>query len=107
MAQDLNNMSRKELEQLRRNIDDALSTLADRERKSALEAAERAAAEHGYSLADLTGAAGAKSKKGKPKTPAKYRNPEDPTQTWSGRGRKPRWINEAEAAGRPIADFEI
>ncbi|MCZ4261731.1 MAG: H-NS histone family protein [Limimaricola soesokkakensis] len=106
MAHNLHEMSRKELEKLRKDIDEALSTVSQRERKAALEAAERAAAEHGFSLAELADAAG-KGRKSKTKNPAKYRNPEDPTQTWSGRGRKPRWINEAEAAGRPLSDFEI
>lgn len=27
---------------------------------------------------------------------AKYRNPADPTQTWTGRGKKPAWMAEAE-----------
>ncbi|MGR3464150.1 H-NS histone family protein [Limimaricola sp.] len=106
MTQNLHEMSRKELEKLRKDIDDALSTVSQRERKAALDAAERAAAEHGYSLAELADAS-AKGKKTKAKNPPKYRNPEDPTQTWSGRGRKPGWINEAEAAGRPLSDFEI
>src|SRR5690348_9656362 len=26
--------------------------------------------------------------------PAKYRNPDNPTQTWSGRGHTPRWMDE-------------
>jgi len=103
---DLDGMSRSELMRLRADVDKAISTLADRERKKALEAAERAAAEHGFSLADLTGAV-ITGKRGKSKSPAKYRNPADPTQTWSGRGRKPRWINEAAAAGRDLSEFEI
>jgi DNA-binding protein H-NS len=103
---DLDSMSRSELMRLRADVDKAIATLADRERKKAIEAAERAAAEHGFSLADLTGAA-MPGKRGKSKSPAKYRNPADPTQTWSGRGRKPRWIIDAAAAGRDLADFEI
>ena len=106
MDHNLNEMSRQDLEKLRKEIDEALSTVSQRERKAALEAAERAAAEHGFSLANLADSA-SKGKKSKTKNPPKYRNPEDPTQTWSGRGRKPRWINEAEAAGRPLSDFEI
>ncbi|HEX7816211.1 H-NS histone family protein [Dyella sp.] len=31
----------------------------------------------------------------RPALPAKYRNPSDPLQTWSGVGRKPRWVVEA------------
>ena len=34
----------------------------------------------------------AKGRKGKASVPAKYRNPEDPTQTWSGRGKRPLWL---------------
>jgi DNA-binding protein H-NS len=38
--------------------------------------------------------------------PAKYRNPETDA-TWSGRGKPPRWITEAEAAGKSRDDFLI
>lgn len=103
---DLDSLSRSELMKLRGDVDKAIASLADRERKKAIEAAERAAAEHGFSLAELTGVP-IPAKRGKSKSPAKYRNPADPTQTWSGRGRKPRWIIEAAAAGRDLSDFEI
>jgi DNA-binding protein H-NS len=103
---DLENMSRAELKKLRADVDKAIATLETRERKKALEAAERAVAELGFTLAELTGVPMA-TKRAKSKSPAKYRNPADPTQTWSGRGRKPRWIIEAAAAGRDLAEFEI
>lgn len=38
--------------------------------------------------------------------PPKYRNPEDGA-TWSGRGKAPRWITEAESAGKSRDDFLI
>jgi DNA-binding protein H-NS len=103
---DLNSMSRGELVKLRADVDRAIATLADRERKKAREAAERVAAEHGFSLAELTGIA-ASAKKTKSKSAAKYRNPANPAETWSGRGRRPRWIVEAAAAGRNLSDFQI
>ena len=37
----------------------------------------------------------------------KYRNPGNPAETWSGRGRKPRWVEEQMAAGRALSDFLI
>ena len=37
----------------------------------------------------------------------KYVNPADPSQTWSGRGRKPRWMEDALAAGARLEDFLI
>ena len=55
-------------------------------------------------LDDLT-KAGGKGKK--PVGIAKYRNPKNPSETWTGRGRKPRWLNEAIAAGADISDLEI
>ena len=38
---------------------------------------------------------------------AKYRNPEDPSQTWAGRGLKPRWLAAAIKGGGKIEDFAI
>jgi DNA-binding protein H-NS len=103
---DLNSMSRAELVKLRADIEKAISTLAERERKKAREAAERVAAEHGFSLAELT-TGGGSPKRVRSKSPAKYRNPADHSQTWSGRGRKPAWIHAAAKAGRDLRDFEI
>lgn len=105
MTVDLSTMTRAELEQLRRKIDQALVRLEKKERKMALEAAEQAARAHGFSLSELTGPSGRGAEK--PKAPARYRNPEDPSQTWSGRGRQPRWIKEGLAQGKSLDDFEI
>ena len=33
------------------------------------------------------------------KVPPKYRNPADPQQTWTGRGRSPQWVQALRAAG--------
>jgi DNA-binding protein H-NS len=35
---------------------------------------------------------------------AKYRNPTNPSETWSGRGRKPKWVEEKLAAGRSLEE---
>lgn len=37
----------------------------------------------------------------------KYRNPDDESQTWAGRGKRPRWFVEALAAGRTEQDLII
>ena len=39
--------------------------------------------------------------------PVKYRNPADASQTWTGKGRKPRWLVEQLAAGKRLEDFEV
>jgi DNA-binding protein H-NS len=38
---------------------------------------------------------------------AKYRNPENPTETWAGRGLKPRWLTAAIKSGKSLEDFAI
>jgi DNA-binding protein H-NS len=37
----------------------------------------------------------------------KYRNPEEPAETWSGRGRQPRWVIAQLKAGKKLDDFAI
>ena len=45
-----------------------------------------------------------------PKTPkqstvkGKYRNPDDPDQQWSGRGRQPAWVKAWIASGKSVED---
>lgn len=41
------------------------------------------------------------------KASPRYRNPADGAQTWTGRGRQPRWVAEALASGRSLDDFKI
>ncbi|WP_210529164.1 H-NS histone family protein [Rubellimicrobium arenae] len=107
---DYEKMSRKELMQLRANIDKAIATVGDRDKRNALKAAEDAARDHGFTLNDLMPLIG--QVRGRRKATSsgeggepRYRNPENPEQTWSGRGRRPRWVHEAEAAGRPLEDL--
>lgn len=42
-----------------------------------------------------------------PRVLPKYRNPKIPTETWSGRGKQPRWLAAAIKSGRKIDDFKI
>jgi DNA-binding protein H-NS len=42
-----------------------------------------------------------------PKVIPKYRNPAQPSETWSGRGRQPRWVQLALQSGQMLEDFEI
>jgi DNA-binding protein H-NS len=42
-----------------------------------------------------------------PKVEPKFRNPNAPSETWSGRGKQPRWVVELLAAGRDLDEFRI
>jgi DNA-binding protein H-NS len=37
----------------------------------------------------------------------KYRNPENPSETWAGRGLRPRWLVAAMKGGKKLEDFAI
>lgn len=107
MTIELGSMSRKELDKLREDVDRALQAAEARDRNEALKAAERAVAEFGFTLSEVSTGTKAKSPTKGTRAKAKYRNPNDPTQTWSGRGRKPGWIHDALARGSDITDLEI
>jgi DNA-binding protein H-NS len=42
-----------------------------------------------------------------PRVLPKYRNPNEPTETWSGRGKQPRWLAAALTMGHTIEEFVI
>ncbi len=58
----------------------------------------------GFTLAELTGGGTSKRKAAQP---PKYRHPENPSTTWSGRGRQPGWITEAVENGQSMDAFLI
>jgi DNA-binding protein H-NS len=37
----------------------------------------------------------------------KYRNPDQPSETWAGRGKRPRWLLKQLKSGKRIDDFRI
>lgn len=58
--------------------------------------------------ADLTSSNGeGKPRRNYPRVLPKYRNLAAPYETWSGRGKQPRWLVAAIKTGRKIDDFRI
>jgi DNA-binding protein H-NS len=37
----------------------------------------------------------------------KFRNPDEPSETWAGRGMQPRWLRKQLGSGKRIDDFRI
>ena len=68
---------------------------------------EALAAAQGYSLEELLGDTGATSKRASKPVAAKYCHPDEPSLTWSGRGRQPKWIVEFLAKGGTIESLAI
>lgn len=102
---ELETLSLKELRQLQKDVEAAISDFKDREKRKALAEVEAFARERGLNPADLAELVGRKGKKSV--GAAKYVNPADPTQTWTGRGRKPGWVSDALAAGKTLEDLAI
>lgn len=111
MSIDLNKLTVPELEAL---IAEA-GGLIEKKRADALVTAkaeiEKIAAATGYSVEELLGLRAGKARKVAtgPKKPVadKYRNPKDHTQTWSGRGKRPKWLQEVLDRGGKLENFLI
>lgn len=68
---------------------------------------EALAAKSGYSLDELLGEASEKARKVSKPVAVKYRHPADATLQWTGRGRKPKWIEEYLATGGTLEAMTI
>lgn len=110
---DLKQLSAKELLELSQEAVALAEAKKDEEKKTLRAAIIQQIHDAGYALDDIfPGAAPLKSKSptklaGKPQAAAKYRHPDNPALTWSGRGRKPNWLAAEEAAGRALSEFLI
>lgn len=103
---DLNQLSLRELKDIQGRVNKAIATYEERKRKEVFAELEAKAKEMGYSLTELLGTAPARGAK-RPNGEPKFANPENPSDTWSGRGRKPRWFIEAIAAGREESEMLV
>jgi DNA-binding protein H-NS len=103
---DINSQIKKHDEQIAQLRKQA-EALRNQERASVIEEVRKKIAEYSLTASDLKLVSRGGGRKGVTgKATAKYRSPNG--ETWSGgRGRKPRWVMEALAAGRSLSDFEI
>lgn len=97
MTINLDDLSLKELKALQSRVAKAISEFGDRQRRAALAEVEEIARAKGFTLAELTGISAPRKRA---PAAAKYANPANKSDTWSGRGRKPRWFAAALKAGK-------
>jgi DNA-binding protein H-NS len=102
---DLDKLDLDELKTLSKDIEKAIKKRETDNLKKARDAAEAAAKEYGFSLDEVTGAK--MPRRNAEKSDAKYRNPDDAKQTWSGRGRQPQWYKDAVAGGRSPEELAV
>ena len=105
MAIDLKSLNQNQLTDLVRRAELRLKELEVEKKVRLREKMTALAKAEGLSLDEVIGKAGARKTRGKVKP--KYRNPADKSQTWSGRGKRPRWFNAALTAGKKESDMLI
>ena len=101
----LEKMSLKDLLELEDKVQAAISEAKDRERIELKQKIEEMASESGFSVEELF-VRGRASLKGRTVAP-KYVNPDNRAETWTGRGRKPKWLVAKLASGAKIEEFAI
>jgi len=107
---DISKLSIKELQDFLARIPNELNKRKLQEKTKLLDEITQIASKRGYSIKELIGKAprsakgkkvGAKAHARKP-VPVKYRDPQHRNLTWTGRGRKPRWVTEWLAKGKTM-----
>ena len=123
MSIDLKGLSAKELSVLIREAQKRKTIVSERQPIEKVRAQlTKVAKAAGYTLDEIFGAP-ATAEKGKrgpkaakaagktgrklPKVQPKYRNPANAEETWTGRGKQPRWLAELTAKGKKVEDFLI
>jgi DNA-binding protein H-NS len=95
---ELESLGLGELEALAKEIEKAIKRRQAENLVKAREAAEAAARQHGFSLEEVVGSRS--SLRSAPSSAARFRNPDNVAQTWTGRGRQPQWFKNALMSGR-------
>lgn len=104
---DLSRYNSGELQQLKNDIDKELNQRRKQEAKQAQQELKEVAEKYGFSLSELVPSSAAKGTRSNSKGTVRFRHPQDPSKTWSGRGRKPVWVKEWEAAGRSLDEARV
>jgi DNA-binding protein H-NS len=103
MVMNLKSMSIDALVGLRGKIDAVLTAkVADERRSLESELVKLSRVEMGSGRSKASFGRGVRGK-----VAPKYRNSENPSETWAGRGLKPRWLVAALKSGKKLDDFSI
>jgi DNA-binding protein H-NS len=96
----LEKMSFAELVELRNQVDRMMVGKQNSERAALRQKMADMAKEHGFDIRELMDG----RKKAKGTVAVKYRDPKNPENTWTGRGRMPRWMAAATKGNKAKKD---
>ena len=103
-AKDLEKLSMSELDALIERAQSVRSTTRERRRAALRAEVEEMVEKEGFTVSELfgrkLGGRGA-SRGDRPK----YRNPDNPGETWMGKGKRPKWLTAKLDAGARLEDF--
>ena len=102
---DISSISTADLKDLQQRIPSELKRREKDEKATLRKRIEELAAASGYSVGDLFSVAAEKSQRDP--VPPKYRSKSDPSLTWSGRGRQPKWVQAHITNGGRLEDITI
>jgi len=103
---DLSKMTMDDLKALARDVEKAIANAEREQIRKARAAAEAATGKFGLTLDDVVN--GTRKPKGKAAaSEPRFRNPDNPSQTWTGRGRQPGWFKTAMEKGKAPEDMVI
>lgn len=103
---DLNGMTETDLRQLMGQAERALRDRHQQRIQGLRKEAEELAASLGMSVAEVFGLEKGSKSAGKKVAP-KYVNPANAAETWTGRGKRPRWLADALASGASLSQFAV
>ncbi len=113
----LKSMSAAELNKLKATVEKEIESRKKSQRNKALGEIKSIASKYGLKLSDVVGAPVVQLKQRKTKaTKASkavekkivYRHPQNTQLTWGGgRGRRPQWVKDWEAAGRSLDEIKV
>lgn len=113
MSKELENMSHAELQAFVEKAQQRMVELQRSRRSEIRNKVNNLLKAEGFTFDELYGSGGGKraaldsGAKAKIAVKPKYRNPADATQTWTGRGKRPRWFQAALTAGKQDSDLLI
>lgn len=103
---DLSKFSLEELQTLAQDIEAEVVTRREAERGRVLQQMRELAGSLGMTLEEVV--RGEKGGKGGPgSVPPKYRHPDNPALTWTGRGKRPSWVNEWLSSGKSLEEAGV
>jgi DNA-binding protein H-NS len=106
-APNLDKMPLKDLRDLENRIAAAIVRAQEREKADLKQRIEELASEAGMTVQEIYGSGRGRGAGKGGKVAVKYMNPDNKSETWTGRGRQPRWLAAKLTKGAKLADFAI